>query len=58
LTAAIRDSGLGLQPVADKRERTTAKINSGLDLIAAFYPFDTSADPVVLLSLLEDNAVE
>jgi hypothetical protein len=47
LIAAMSVSGLGLQPVAEKRERAAAKIISDLHLIAAFLSFQTFADPVV-----------
>jgi hypothetical protein len=36
LIAAMSVSGLGLQPVTEKRERTAVKIISDLHLIAAF----------------------
>jgi hypothetical protein len=51
LTAVISDSGLGLQPVAEKRESVRTKSNNGLHLIAACLSFQEFADPVVLLSL-------
>jgi hypothetical protein len=51
LTAVISDSGLGLQPVAEKRESVRTKSNSDLHLIAVCLSFQVFADPVVLLSL-------
>jgi hypothetical protein len=38
LIAAISDSGLGLQPVAEKKDRATVKKINDLNFIAAFYP--------------------
>jgi hypothetical protein len=58
LTAAISDSGLGLQPVAEIRERATAKTISDLYLIAAFYPFKCLPILSSVYLLSEDNAME
>jgi len=44
----MSESGLGLQPVTEKKESVRTKSNSGLHLIAAFYPFNSSADPAGL----------
>jgi len=58
LTAAISDSGLGLQPVAEKRKRVAAKIISDLHLITEFLSFQAFAVLSREYLFLEDNAME
>jgi hypothetical protein len=54
----MSDSGLGLQPVVEIREIVRTKNNSGLNLIAAFYPFKCLPILPYFYLFLEDNAVE